>query len=285
MIFISYRKNFWSNVDVAQPDAIREVPTDGVSAETPITDDEFLSSIKDQRLLLLVHGYHNKRENILNGYSMIDATMQTRNIVGSGPRAYHQVIGIAWPGGFTKASYLFAKMRANALGDSVFARLKKVVETAKAVDVMTHSLGARVILKALQNADPTSQVVRNLFLTAPAVDDESIQKGEKFFISTQACRSVYVLHSKQDNVLKISYPIMDFDQALGYEGPDKPDKVGSNVKLVDCSKAIKAHSDYRKRLELYSFFNKVLNGQATPAELPDDEGFVPGAEPDQPADK
>lgn len=284
MIFISYRKNFWSNTDVAQPDAIREVPLDGVAAETPVTDDEFHSTIKDQRLLLLVHGYHNKRENILNGYSMIDATMQTRNIVGAGARAYHQVIGIAWPGGFTKASYLLAKMRANALGDSVFARLKKVVEAAKAVDVMTHSLGARVMLKALQNADPAHAVVRNLFLTAPAVDDESIQEGEKFFISTQACRSVYVLHSKQDNVLKLSYPLMDFDEALGYEGPDKPDKVGGNVKVVDCSRAVKGHSDYRKRLELYTFINKVLNGQQTPDELPDNEGFVPGAEPNKPED-
>jgi esterase/lipase superfamily enzyme len=277
MNFISYRKNFWSNVDIAQPDAIREVPSDGTSAETPVTDDEFRLSITDQRLLLLVHGYHNKRENILGGYSMIEGTMQSRNIVGSGPRAYHQVIGIAWPGGFTKASYLLAKLRANALGDSVFARLKKIVEAAKAVDIMTHSLGARVVLKALQNADPTTQTIRNLFLTAPAVDDESIQQGEKFFNATKACRKVFVLHSRNDNVLKLSYPILDFDKALGLEGPQKANKIGGNVQLVDCSDAVKAHSDYRKRLELYTFIKKVLDGQPTPAELPADEGFVPGA--------
>jgi esterase/lipase superfamily enzyme len=275
--FISYRKNFWSNLEIGVPDTIRDVPTDGTAAETPISDNDFLTSIKDQRLLLLVHGYHNKRENILSGYSMIDATMQTRGLVGSGARAYHQVIGIAWPGGFTKPSYPLAKLRANALGDSVFARLKKVVEAAKAVDIMTHSLGARVILKALQNAAPTGTTVRNLFLTAPAVDNESIQKDEKFFISTQACRNVYVFHSKNDNVLKLAFPIMDFDKALGLNGPANAKKVGSNVQLVNCSNTVKAHSDYRKRLELYSFIKKVLDGKPTPAELPTDEGFVPGA--------
>jgi esterase/lipase superfamily enzyme len=285
MNFISYRKNFWSNVETAVPDSIRDVPTDGISAEAPVSDDDFRTSITDQRLLLLVHGYHNKRENILGGYSMIDATMKARNMVGAGPRAYHQVIGIAWPGGFTKASYLLAKMRANALGDSVFARLKKVVEAAKAVDIMTHSLGARVILKALQNADPTSPTIRNLFLTAPAVDDESIQQGEKFFISTQACRKVYVFHSKHDNVLKLTYPIMDLDKALGLDGPEKPKKLGGNVQLVDCSSAVNAHSDYRKRLELYTFIKKVLDGQAAPAELPADEGFVPGAVATDPDEK
>jgi esterase/lipase superfamily enzyme len=284
MNFISYRKNFWSNVDIGVPDTVRDVPTDGTSAEAPISDDDFRVSITDQRLLLLVHGYHNKRENIIGGYSMIDGAMQAKNIVGTGARAYHQVIGIAWPGGFTKASYLFAKLRANALGDSVFARLKKVVEAAKAVDIMTHSLGARVILKALQNADPNRETIRNLFLTAPAVDDESIQKGEKFFISTQACRKVFVLHSSNDTVLKITYPLMDFDKALGLNGPDKPNKVGDNVQLVDCSNAVKAHSDYRKRLELYSFIKKVLDGQPPPDQLPADEGFVPGAVASTPED-
>jgi esterase/lipase superfamily enzyme len=285
MNYISYRKNFWSNVDIGVPDAIREVPNDGTSAETPISDDDFRTSIKNQRLLLLIHGYRNKRENIIGGYSMIDGAMQAKNIVGTGARAYHQVIGIAWPGGFTRASYLLAKMRANALGDSVFARLKKIVEAAKAVDIMTHSLGARVVLKALQNAAPDSETVRNLFLTAPAVDDESIQEGEKFFISTQACRKVYVLHSSNDKVLKLSYPLMDFDKALGLNGPDKPNKVGGNVQLVDCSNAIKAHSDYRKRLELYSFIKKVLDGQPTPDQLPTDEGFVPGAVATDPDDE
>jgi esterase/lipase superfamily enzyme len=277
MIFISYRKNFWSNLDIGVPDTIREVPTDGTSAEAPISDDDFRTAIQDQRLLLLIHGYHNKRENIIGGYSMIDGALRAKNAVGSGARAYHQVIGIAWPGGFTKISYLAAKLRANALGDSVFARLRKIVEAAKAVDIMTHSLGARVILKALQNADPNSETVRNLFLTAPAVDDESIQQGEKFFISTQACRKVFVLHSGNDKVLKLTYPLMDFDKALGLNGPDKANKLGANVQMVDCSDAVRAHSDYRKRLELYTFIKKVLDGQPPPAELPTDEGFVPGA--------
>jgi esterase/lipase superfamily enzyme len=284
MNFISYRKNFWSNVEIGVPDAVRDVPTDGTSAEMPISDDDFRTSITGQRLLLLVHGYHNKRENILGGYTMIDGTMQVRNLVGSGARAYHQVIGIAWPGGFTKPSYPLAKLRANALGDSVFARLKKVVEAAKAVDIMTHSLGARVILKALQNAAPGSETVRNLFLTAPAVDNESIQQGEKFFISTQACRKVYVFHSKNDNVLKLAFPLMDFDKALGLNGPNAK-KVGSNVQLVDCSDAVKAHSDYRKRLEFYTFIKKVLDGQSTPAKLPADEGLVPGAVATDPDEK
>ena len=78
---------------------------------------------------------------------------------------------------------------------------------------------------------------------------------------------------------------MDFDKALGLEGPPNSKKLGNNVQLVDCSNAVKAHSDYRKRLELYTFIKKVLDGQPTPAELSADEGLVPGAVATDPDEK
>ncbi len=280
MYFISYRKNFWSNSDDSDHDAIRNVPLDNLSEGEDAKEEKFNSDLKDKRLLLLIHGYRNKRENVVGGYAMIDNQLRAKNILGSGPRAYDEVVGIAWPGGLFRISYLIAKKRVGKIADSVFARLEKVVAEAKAVDVMTHSLGARVILKALQNADPNKQLIRNLFLTAPAVDDESIQEGEKFFGATQACRDVYVLYSDDDPVLSTFFkvPLLgDSDRALGDRGPEKPNKVGKNVHLIDCVKFIKEHSDYRKRLELYTFIKKVLDGQPVTSPIADDEGFVPGA--------
>jgi esterase/lipase superfamily enzyme len=280
MYFISYRKNFWSNSDDSDHDAIRNVPLDNLSEGQDATEEKFNADIKDKRLLLLIHGYRNKRENVVGGYAMIDNQLRAKGILGTGGRAYDEVVGIAWPGGLFRISYLIAKKRASKIADSVFARLEKVVAQAKAVDVMTHSLGARVILKALQNADPNKKLIRNLILTAPAVDDESIQEGEKFFGATQTCRDVYVLHSDADPVLSTFFkvPLLgDSDRALGERGPEKPNKVGKNVHLIDCIKIVKEHSDYRKRLELYSFIKKVLDGQPITSPLADDEGFVPGA--------
>ena len=280
MYFISYRKNFWSNTDDSDHDALRQVPLDNSSEGLNAKEEKFTADITDKRVLLLIHGYHNKRENVVSGYGMIDQQLRVKNILGTGGRAYDEVIGIAWPGGLFRISYLIAKKRVNKIADSVFARVEKIVAQAKAVDVMTHSLGARVILKALQNAAPNKQLLRNLFLTAPAVDDESIQEGEKFFGATQACRDVYVLYSDDDPVLSTFFkvPLLgDSDRALGDRGPEKPNKVGKNVHLIDCLKIVKEHSDYRKRLELYTLIKKVLDGQSITSPLTDDEGFVPGA--------
>jgi esterase/lipase superfamily enzyme len=280
MYFISYRKNFWSNTDDSDHDAIRNVPLDNSSEGLDVKEEKFVSDITDKRVLLLIHGYRNKRENVVGGYGMIENQMRVKSILGTGGRAYDEVVGLAWPGGLFRISYLIAKKRVNKIADSVFARLEKLVAQAKAVDVMTHSLGARVILKAMQNAAPGKQLIRNLILTAPAVDDESIQEGEKFFAATQACRDVYVLYSDDDPVLSTFFkvPLLgDSDRALGDRGPEKPNKIGKNVHLVDCINIVKEHSDYRKRLELYTFIKKVLDGQPVNSPLAADEGFVPGA--------
>ena len=279
MLIISFRKNFWSSTAAAARDAVADIAVDDDFAETPVSEEDFRSSIKDRRLLLLVHGYRNSRTDVLEAYTQIERTLREREIVGTGPRAYADVIGITWPGGIFRVTYAIAKMRANAIADSVFARLKMIVAEAKAVDVMTHSLGARVILKALQNAPDNSEVVRHLFLTAPAVDDESIEEGEKFYHSTQTCESVFVMHSENDPVLKRLFIIPlfgDSDRALGYKGPEHRDKVAGNVRLADCARIVNEHGDYRKRGEIYTYIKKALNGQPLPDVLEAEEGFVPG---------
>jgi esterase/lipase superfamily enzyme len=281
MLFISYRSDFWKNTGVAEHDAIRDVPLSGSGAERDVSEEQFKAAIQGQRLLLLIHGYRNKRESVVGGYAMIDRELRRKGLVADRADAYSQVIGIAWPGGLFRVAYPIAKIRANAIADNVFARLRKVVAAAEAVDVMTHSLGARVALKALQNAPIGENCVRHLFLTAPAVDDESIQRGEKFFTATQACRDVYVMYSRHDDVLKTAYRIPIFgdgDRALGQTGPEEVEEVADNVHLTDCSAPVRSHSDYRKRLELYTYIGRVLANQDAPAELPADEGFVPDAE-------
>ena len=278
MLIISYRKNFWSATAAAAHDAIAEVALESDALDTPVSEEDFKSLIQDRRLLLLIHGYRNTRADVLEAYTQIERTMRARELVGTRPRAYAQVIGITWPGGIFRVTYAIAKMRANAIADSVFARLRMIASEAKAIDVMTHSLGARVILKALQNAAEDTQVVRHLFLTAAAVDDESIEEGEKFFQATRACKTVHVLHSENDPVLKRLFIIPlfgDSDKALGYKGPEDPEKVGDNVHLADCAKIVNEHSDYRKRGEVYTYIKKALDGRPLPDVLEDEEGFVP----------
>lgn len=95
------------------------------------------------------------------------------------------VLGYVWPGGDLGISYVFAKRRAEKAAQRIQSLLLSIASVANSIDINTHSLGARVALQALKGVP--GKPIRNLFMLAAAVDDESIEIGEKFYSSTQAC--------------------------------------------------------------------------------------------------
>ena len=267
MLMISSRKNFWQATSFSNKEAFRNIdlafPNDpGIE----VSEADFYTAVTGKRLYLLIHGYNNDEGAIRSSYAVIEQMMITHGLLGPGA-PYDTVIGYAWPGGDLRISYAFAKKRAEKVAPRVQKLLLSIASTSPdtSLDINTHSLGARVALQSLKGVP--GKPIRNLFLLAPAVDDESIENGQKFYSSTQACNRVYVLHSKFDPVLKTWFPLADFDQALGLNGPEDAASIIShspNVKVVNCKNVIKSHSDYKNEPKVYQYMLNEFTG--TPAE-------------------
>jgi predicted alpha/beta hydrolase family esterase len=111
------------------------------------------------------------------------------------------------------------KSLANAVARLFRSLIEEMSNSASAVDLMSHSLGARVSLKALKESQ-TQALVRNYFCTAPAVDNECLEPDEEFFESVPSCGRLFVFHSARDGVLRLSYEAAERDRALGLYGPE-----------------------------------------------------------------
>jgi hypothetical protein len=71
--------------------------------------------------------------------------------------------------------------------------------------------------------DGTPRIVRNSWNFASAVDNESIEFGERYHHASGRCQSFYIFHSRNDSVLRVWYRVgdlVDFDTALGFSGPE-----------------------------------------------------------------
>jgi esterase/lipase superfamily enzyme len=266
MFIISSRKNFWQAISFSNREAFRSIdltiPNDpGVE----VSQADFNAAITGKKLYLLIHGYNNDEGAIRSSYGTIEQMMITHGLVGAGA-PYDMVIGYAWPGGDLRLSYAFAKRRAEKAAPRVQRLFLSMSSTsvATSLDINTHSLGARVALQSLKGVP--GKPIRNLFMLAPAVDDESIENGEKFYSSTQACNGVYVLHSKFDPVLKTFFPLADFDHALGLNGPEDSASIinhSQNTKVVNCKSVITSHSGYKNEPKVYQYMLNEFTG--TPA--------------------
>jgi esterase/lipase superfamily enzyme len=165
-------------------------------------------------------------------------------------------------------SFPFVRHRA-AESAPRFARLLSDLRSAGAtLDLNTHSLGTHVALEALREGPP--QVVRNAWNFASAVDNESVEFNERYFVATQRCERFYVFHSKNDPVLRVWYRIgdvFDFDTALGYSGPEDPADIiaqSPHVRVINCKDVVSSHGGYRSTGQVWAYMSQELVNASAP---------------------
>jgi esterase/lipase superfamily enzyme len=270
MFVVSCRKDFWSATEFSPTDEIRELDLDTGNGPV-ITPAAFLEAMAQKRITVLVHGYNNERLDVLGSYRTIDAQMRLLGFLGAASRPYDALVGFAWPGGATGVSFPFARGRADDTAPRFGRLLADLRGCGATVDLNTHSLGAHVALEALREA--SSQVVRNAWNFASAVDNESIEQGERYFGASRQSARFHVFHSKNDPVLRVLYRIgdfFDFDTALGYSGPEDPRAIidhSQHVTVINCKDVVTSHGGYRSSGQVWSFMAQELTS-------PTNEQFV-----------
>ncbi|MFC3285021.1 hypothetical protein [Litchfieldella rifensis] len=128
-------------------------------------------------------------------------------------RQYTRLVRVAWPGDTGSTDFFQAELNAMAAGRRLVALLGQLDEAGIAINVISHSLGARVILTALNilGEQGHHRVVDNLYLWQPAVADNALSNDPSqdshplgmgvFPDAYKAVRNVVVLHSQEDGVL------------------------------------------------------------------------------------
>ena len=263
MIIISSRKNFADSEDFSDQDEAADLtlgPGGSILGHQTLEPAEVGKAVAGRSVLMLIHGYNNVLADVLRAYSLIEE----KNTALLGESAYDIVIGYAWPGGDTTEDYFGARRRTSVAGLR-FTSWLPTLASAASVDVMTHSMGTRVLLRGMEPGVPAKSArVRHHLATASAVDNDSIDYDQPFYAATQYTSSTWVFYSKRDPVLRYWYKYGELDLldiALGLTGPDDPAKIArysKNVRAVNCRKYVGEHGDYKKRDEVYEFIRKIL---------------------------
>jgi esterase/lipase superfamily enzyme len=258
MILASCRKHFDSNQLFEDDLQFRRYPNlNDTSKFADMTQGEVADEVRDRHVLVLVHGFRNPIKNVASAYGKLETELTRRGMIG--PGKYDLALGFLWPGFQTHVGFFAAVPWANRSA-SFFREFTKLLNSnAHTVDVQTHSLGARVALQAMVFEHEV--FVDNLMLTAPAVDNESLEPTKEFSDSRASCRRCLVYHSSKDPVLKVGYRIGALDRALGFKGPEHPKiilKDCPEVFVVDCSAMVTSHGGYRGASEVYDHWEKVL---------------------------
>lgn len=256
MLMISARKDFWNSTELSDEDEVRQVNLNDDSLGATVNKNVFITNLNGKNVLLLIHGYNNEEDDVVRAYSIIERNVRNLLHLDNASPIYDEIIGYSWPGGDDPLDYFSAKRRASAVSPRVNRWIDSMRQAAATIDIMGHSMGCRLSLLALQENLLSSKMIRNLFLTAAAVDNESIEKDGEYYKPCCACDKIYVFHSKKDEVLNISYRTAELDEALGYSGPENPAYIienSPNVKVINCKNVVFKHGGYKDCAGMYVY--------------------------------
>jgi hypothetical protein len=140
-------------------------------------------------------------------------------------------VAVLWPGDsiIPIVDYPFEGNVAIDCGRRLAAFCNDFCSTAQAVSFASHSLGARLVLEAVSGLDRKASTV---CLTAAAINRDALTA--EYATAAKNCEKISILASREDNVLKLAFPVGDplslllhadhapFQIALGSEGPPTP---------------------------------------------------------------
>lgn len=195
---------------------------------------------------ILIHGFDRTEEQVVEDYTPFSAALKQNCIVYS------------WPGGRHLLDFIAAVDRAADAGyrlrDVFSMRHLRICDE----NLVTHSLGARVALTALNRG---AVCVKKLVLMGAAVDWNVFESGGEFQHVPAYCESIHVLYSNRDDVLRLAFPLGDMQgdhRALGLDGPRDPLAIPQNVVLHDVSALVDAHSAYLSNPQCSELVRQLL---------------------------
>lgn len=281
MYIISSRDDFWCNDSILphdQDDRIREIHY-GKPTEVKKTTADYKSEIGDQKVLLLCHGYNNWRKSVRSLYFRLERNES--NFI----KYFNVVVGYTWPGSIGGGSYPWARKRADTVAKRFAKLLETTISACSELGVMSHSMGCLVSLIAHKELKVKGKKANKhwQFLMAASVNDNSIQRGRRYFDATSHCDKTYVFYSDRDGILQW-YP--DYEKefggkgepALGYAGPRNPAAISDQTKVVNCRAVVGGHSSYQKTPEIYQYIgNELQNNYPAPKyhDLPRAQMYAP----------
>ena len=204
----------------------------GLADSVAIYNQDVLSSVADltqeiggRDILVVTHGFNVNRQDGRTALSLWQQMLP--------PPATVAYLGLLWPGDSSwlhGLDYPVEGSEAMDSGDKLASFLLQNFPSAS-LSLVSHSLGARVMLQALRGIG-NGMRVKHLMLMAGAIDDTCL--NDEYGDAVKYVEKISVLSSSNDEVLSLAFPLGNLVQgillrgspymktALGRDGPQTP---------------------------------------------------------------
>lgn len=180
----------------------------------------------NRQVLLATHGFNVSRDHGARSLCRVEEELK--------PRPDELFLGLLWPGDFwlPAVNYPFEGEVAIASGRRIASFCRTWLSDALGISLVSHSLGARVVLETIKTLGNGPPPIQTVCVTAGAINRDCFRK--QYQVTLDEVGAIATLSSREDRVLRIAYPAGEFGgwligqddypfvRALGLSGPKAP---------------------------------------------------------------
>lgn len=204
-----------------------------------------LAAFDKRNVVLFIHGYNvTVREGLQQSESFFGGLEASLLRDGRKPKDY-AFLGYTWPGDVGPVYFNDAQEFAHLAGTALYLLVTELADQhkAKSITLVTHSLGAHVGLRAaailgerLFHKGDRLRFAKALLL-APAVEDDVFHRPERqeeyhFPEAAFGMADLHMFISRDDEVLGVAFRVNEFDNGLGFMGPQSMEPLQSLARRV-----------------------------------------------------
>ncbi|MAK64074.1 MAG: hypothetical protein CMF75_04920 [Maricaulis sp.] len=217
----------------------------------------FFQELRDQprrNIFLFVHGFNVSMDDALKSAARLQLALDQQ--LGTDTPAASLVVPFIWPSAGAVLEYwddqdsakhsaaaysrflnFFVKWRDKGRGDPATDNCDR------RINILAHSMGNRVLVYGLRDwaekNGGTPHLFRNVFMVAPDIVNESLEREKPGRLVSDAARNVVVYHASDDLALRSSKAANVANaiasRRLGHNGPEDMNAIARNVFAADCS--------------------------------------------------
>jgi len=216
----------------------------------PSIQSETINYIKSQgnNICIFIHGFNvqfgefssfrpstflrdwpSENDSCVNGTGFVNWLLYIENnlnlaagvFTGENYDKFQRLLHVSWSGDVPLLDYLDSEDHADYAGKQLAANLELLISAGIEVNILTHSMGARVAMSALQHLGLQHQeVINKVILCQPALPnnalsnnshmDQTIKQNSKFTSAYRAAKQFTVLYSNQDQVLGMIFWLANY---------------------------------------------------------------------------
>lgn len=225
-----------------------------------ISKSELLLSVKQKKILILLHGFHQSVFDVLSFYiSMEKLHRKTLS------EYYDVVVGIIWPSGDSKFNNYQSKQNARKAGSSLQNWIYHLNKSQCTIDVMSHGMGSLLVYHSMDMMQDNFSI-RNVFSIGAGIPQEVLTNDLHIDRVHHRVENIYVFYIENEHTRT------DLSQIVNQNVSEKKEPKNwkkeltkkKKVNLINITEKISDYPGYQSLIVITEYIDKLLSGSHYP---------------------